>query len=340
VVIDTTSPFDVTALDRWLGANLSGYAGPLSITPIFGGQSNPTDVLRTPGAAYVPRKKPPGVLLPSAHAIDREYRVMSALAGSGVPMPRQLLYCRDQNIIGTEFIIMEYVAGRVFRDPQLAGSQPHERQAIYGSLNETLALLHRIYIAAVGLSDFGKPQDYCVRQTARWTKQYRASETHRINAMEALIDWLPRHVPAEESVALVHGDFRLENVIIDALQPKVVAVVDWELSTLGNPFADLAHCCMLYHLPPDAFGGFLGADLAKLGIPDETAFLAAYCAHRGIERVSDWRFYMTFALFRLAAIMQGVYARARQGNAASPDALERGAKAALCAESGWAIARS
>jgi len=336
----TIAAFDAAALDRWLGANLPGYAGPLAVEQIFGGQSNPTFILRTPRAAYVLRKKPPGTLLASAHAIDREYRAMSALAQSAVPVPRQLLYCSDRQIVGTEFIIMQYMAGRVFRDPQLPGLAAPERAAIYDSMNETLAALHGIDVTAVGLADFGKPQDYCARQTARWTKQYRASETHRIEAMEALMDWLPGHVPADESVALVHGDFRLENMIIDAHRPKVIAVADWELSTLGHPLADLAHCCMLYRLPVSAFGGFLGADLARLGIPDEKAFLAAYCARRGIERVADWRFYMAFALFRLAAIMQGVYARALQGKASSPDSLERGAKAELCAECGWAVANA
>ena len=259
----TIAAFDAAALDRWLGASLPGYAGPLAVEQIFGGQSNPTFILRTPRAAYVLRKKPPGTLLASAHAIDREYRAMSALAGSAVPVPRQLLYCSDRQIVGTEFIIMQYMAGRVFHDPQLPGLAVPERAAIYDSMNETLASLHGIDVTAVGLADFGKPQDYCARQTARWIKQYRASETHRIEVMEALMDWLPRHVPADQSVALVHGDFRLENMIIDAHRPKVIAVVDWELSTLGHPFADLAHCCMLYRLPVSAFGGFLGADLAR-----------------------------------------------------------------------------
>jgi aminoglycoside phosphotransferase (APT) family kinase protein len=331
-------PIDGAALEHWLTAKIPGYAGPLTIEPIFGGQSNPTYILRTPTAAYVLRKKPPGQLLPSAHAIDREYRVMSALAGSTVPVPRQLAFCSDRDVIGTEFIIMEHVAGRVARDPQLPGLEPSERTAIYDAMNEVLANLHGIDIAAIGLSNFGKPQDYCARQTARWTKQYCASETRRIAAMEALIEWLPQHIPAHQATALVHGDYRLENLIIDAKQPKVIAVIDWELATVGHPIADLAHSCMLYHLPRSAFGGFVGTDLARLGIPDEQAFLSAYCQRRGLDGIADWRFYMAFALFRLAAIMQGVYARALQANASSPDALERGAKAGVCAECGWAIA--
>lgn len=331
-------PIDGAALDHWLTAKIPDYAGPLTVEPIFGGQSNPTYFLRTPTAAYVLRKKPPGQLLPSAHAIDREYRVMSALAGSTVPVPHQLAFCSDRDVIGTEFIIMEHVAGRVARDPQLPGLEPSERTAIYDAMNEVLANLHGIDIAAIGLSNFGKPQDYCARQTARWTKQYRASETRRIAAMEALIEWLPQHIPADQATALVHGDYRLENLIIDAKQPKVIAVIDWELATVGHPIADLAHSCMLYHLPRSAFGGFVGTDLARLGIPDERAFLSAYCQRRGLDGIADWRFYMAFALFRLAAIMQGVYARALQANASSPDALERGAKAGVCAECGWAIA--
>jgi aminoglycoside phosphotransferase (APT) family kinase protein len=339
-VTKTIHPIDGVALELWLTANLPGYAGPLTIKPMFGGQSNPTYILRTPRAVYVLRKKPPGQLLPSAHAIDREYRVMSALVGSVVPVPRQLAYCRDRDVIGTEFIIMEHVAGRVFRDPQLPSLEPSERAAIYDAMNAVLANLHGVDIAGVGLASFGKPQDYCTRQTARWTKQYRASETRPIAAMEALIEWLPQHVPADQAAALVHGDFRLENLIIDAKAPNVVAVIDWELATIGHPIADLAHSCTLYHLPRTAFGGFIGTDLARLGIPDESAFLAAYCRRRGLDGIPDWRFYMAFALFRLAAIMQGVYARALQANASSPDALERGAKAGLCAECGWALANA
>lgn len=329
---------DVAALDRWLSTNLSGFSGPLTIEPIFGGQSNPTYILRTPTTVYVLRKKPPGELLPSAHAIDREYRVMLALAHSHVPVPQQLLYCNDRSIIGTEFVVMQYLDGRVFRDPQLPGLTLGERKAIYDSMNKVLVALHAVDFAALGLADFGRPENYCARQTARWTKQYRASETHRIGAMEALIDWLPLHIPVDDRAALVHGDFRLENLIIDAEQPRVIGVVDWELSTLGHPFADLAHSCMLYHLPPSAFGGFVGADLGELGIPDEREFLAAYARRCQIGTIPDWRFYMAFALFRLAAIMQGVYARALRGNAPSPDSLERGAKAALCAECGWIVA--
>jgi len=331
-------PIDGAALEHWLTTNIPDFAGPLTVEPIFGGQSNPTYVLRTPTKAYVLRKKPPGQLLPSAHAIDREYRVMSALVGSTVPVPRQLAYCSDRVVIGTEFIVMEHVAGRVARDPQLPGLEPSERTAIYDSMNAVLANLHGVDIAAIGLTDFGKPQDYCARQTARWIKQYRASETGRIAAMEALIAWLPQHVPANQVATLVHGDFRLENLIIDAKQPKVIAVIDWELATIGDPIADLAHSCMLYHLPPTAFGGFVGTDLARLGIPDERTFLSAYCRRRGLDGIEDWRFYMAFALFRLAAILQGVYARALQASASSPDALERGAKGGICAECGWAIA--
>ena len=329
---------DLVAVDRWLSANLSGYNGPPNIEPIFGGQSNPTYILRTPAAVYVLRKKPPGELHPSAHAIDREYRVMSALADTRVPVPRQLLYCDDRSIIGTEFVIMQYLAGRVFRDPRLPGLAPTERGAIYDSMNEVLSALHAVDFAALGLTDFGRPENYCARQTARWIKQYRASETHRIEAMEALIDWLPQHIPADDRAALVHGDFRLENLIVDAEKPRVIGVVDWELSTIGHPFADLAHNCMLYHLPPSAFGGFVGADLAELGIPGEREFLAAYAQRSHLADIPNWRFYMAFALFRLTAIMQGVYARALRGNAPSPDSLERGAKAALCAQSGWAVA--
>ena len=327
---------DLGRLTNWLHQNL---AAPLvrtpTLAPITGGQSNPTYLLTSGEQRYVLRRKPPGVLLPSAHAVDREYRVMHALAGSAVPVPRMHLLCRDAGVIGTDFYVMDFVPGRSFRDPALPGLSNAERTALYDEMNRVIAALHQVDVAAVGLTDYGRPGAYLQRQIDRWTKQYRASETERIEAMERLIGWLPQHVPTDDETTLVHGDFRIDNLIFHATEPRVLAVLDWELSTLGHPLADLAYHCMTWRVTAEEFRGMKGADLPALGIPDEAAYVAAYCRRTGRDGIADWDYYLAFNMFRMAAILQGIYARALAGSAASADALQTGRQAAPMAKAGW-----
>ncbi len=330
---------DIAALDGYLGRRIDGYRGPLSLEKFHGGQSNPTYRLGTPARDYVLRRKPPGALLPSAHAVDREFRVISALAATGVPVPRTYLYCADEGVAGTPFFVMEYVAGRVFYDPRLPGLEPGERGAIYESMNAALAALHRVDPAAVGLSDYGRPGNYFARQIARWSKQYRAVESRTIPAMDRLIDWLPAHVPPEEETAIVHGDFRLDNMIFHASEPRVLAIIDWELSTLGHPLADLSYNCLAWHFTPELFRGLAGCDLGALGIPSEAAYIAAYRARTGRGDIEHWSFYLAYNIFRLAAILEGVWARARAGNAVGGEALTMGAKVEPLAKLAWEQAR-
>ncbi len=327
---------DGAALAAYLAPRLEGDWRDLEITPFTGGQSNPTFLLRAGDRHYVLRKRPPGPLLPSAHAIDREYRVMQALRTTPVPVPRLHLFCEDETILGTTFFIMDYVAGRVIKEPELPGLSPQERAATYDAMAACLAALHQVDLNAAGLADYGRPQGYYARQVKRWGEQYRASETHSIAEMEELIAWLPANLPAEGPASLVHGDFRLENLILHPSEPKILAVLDWELSTLGDPLGDLAYNCLPWHLPPHAFGGLKGRDLAGSGIPREADYLQAYCRLTGRSHIDQWHFYVAFALFRLAAILQGVFKRALDGNAASPDARQRGALASVCAQAGWA----
>ncbi len=329
--------FDVDALARYMAAHVDGFAGPLTVEQFRGGQSNPTYLLTTPERRYVLRRKPPGKLLKSAHAVEREYRVLSALAETDVPVPRTYALCEDESVIGTWFFIMDYVEGRIIWDPRLPGFSPAERTAVYDSMNETIAALHGVDYAAAGLADFGKPGNYFARQIARWTKQYRASETEPIAAMERLMTWLPEHVPAADDTTIVHGDFRLDNMVLHKTRPKVIAVLDWELSTLGHPLSDFSYHCLLYRLPPDVFNGLRGADLEALGIPTEAENVAAYCRRTGRVRIDDWDYYMAFNLFRLAAICQGIMGRVVAGTASSRFAREMGAKAAPLAEAGWAV---
>lgn len=329
-------PFDAAALVAWLTPRLPGDWSRLSITQFVGGQSNPTYRLDAGTARYVLRKKPPGQLLPSAHAVDREFRVLAALAGSAVPVPRAHLYCDDATLIGTPFYVMDCVDGRVLKEPRLPGMTSAERTALYDAMNATIAALHSLDPAAIGLADFGRHGNYYARQVTRWTEQYRRSQTDPINAMERLIEWLPRNLPARETVALVHGDFRIENLVIDARVPRILAVLDWELSTLGDPLGDLAYNCLWFRLPPLAFGGLADVPLHDAGIPDERAYLDAYCRRTGRDGIANWSFYVAFAFFRLAAILQGVMRRALDGNASSPDAIARGRLAGLCAELGCA----
>ena len=330
--------FDADALSQQLVAAIPGFAGPITVHQFKGGQSNPTFLIETRERRYVVRKKPPGELLPSAHQVEREYRVMRALSGTGVPVPKVHVLCEDASVIGTPFFVMDCLDGRVFRDTRLPGMRPDERGAIYDAMGEALAKLHGVDWRAIGLADFGKPENYLARQIARWTRQYQASKTHAIEAMDRLIEWLPAHVPSKEEVSVAHGDFRLENLIFHPTEPKVMAVLDWELSTLGHPLSDLAYNCMVYRLPGTlkGLGGIADADIAALGIPPEKAYVAAYCRRTKRESIPEWDFFMAFSLFRFAAILQGVYARALQKNAASATALEVGKLAAPVAEIAWA----
>jgi len=330
--------FDTRALEAWLRERVEGFRGPLTVKQFRGGQSNPTYYLATPGADYVLRRKPPGKLLPSAHAVDREYRVITALASTDVPVPRTYAMCEDPGVIGTIFFVMECVSGRVLVDPRLPDSPPAERAALYDSMNDVLARLHRVDYKAVGLADFGRPGNYIERQIHRWTQQYRASETERIDAMEELIAWMPAHVPADDETTIAHGDFRLGNTVVHPTEGRILAVLDWELATLGNPLSDLAYNCMPYRLGADSMDGFQGADLAALGMPSEEAYVAAYCRRTGRAGIPNWEFYLAFAMFRLAAIAQGIMGRVVEGTANDPNARERGARARPLAEAAWDIA--
>ena len=328
---------DAERLGAWLAANVAPLDGPLEIAQFKGGQSNPTYLLAAGRQRYVLRRKPPGKLLPSAHAVDREYRVIRALAGSGVPVAKAYGLCEDDAVIGTAFYVMEYVAGRVFWDPSLPGLEPAGRAAIHDEINRVIAALHSVDYAAVGLGDFGRSGEYIARQVARWSKQYQASETEKIEAMDNLIAWLPANIPAGDETSIVHGDYRIDNVIFHPDEPRILAVLDWELSTLGHPLADFAYHCMVWRIPPGTFRGLGGHDLAALGIPSERDYVAAYCRRTGRAGIEprDWEYYMVYNMFRIAAIVQGVMARALQGNASSAQALETGRAARPLAELAW-----
>jgi len=328
---------DAERLGAWLAANVAPLDGPLEIAQFKGGQSNPTYLLAAGGQRYVLRRKPPGKLLPSAHAVDREYRVIRALAGSGVPVAKAYGLCEDDAVIGTAFYVMEYVAGRVFWDPSLPGLEPAGRTAIHDEINRVIAALHSVDYASVGLGDYGRSGEYIARQVARWSKQYQASETEKIEAMDDLIAWLPENIPAGDETSIVHGDYRIDNVIFHPDEPRILAVLDWELSTLGHPLADFAYHCMVWRIPPGTFRGLGGHDLAALGIPSERDYVAAYCRRTGRAGIEprDWEYYMVYNMFRIAAIVQGVMARALQGNASSAQALETGRAARPLAELAW-----
>jgi aminoglycoside phosphotransferase (APT) family kinase protein len=334
--------FDTVALGTWLAKHLGGEVAPLCVWQFTGGQSNPTFLLETSdGDEYVLRKQPPGDLLSSAHAIDREFRVMTALAGSNVPVPRLRGYCEDPDVIGTPFYLMDYQPGRIFTDPLLPTLTPIERTSAYDAMNEALARLHAFDWREAGLGDYGKSERFIERQLARWSKQYAASRTDDVPAMDRLRDWLEANIPDDEQAAVVHGDYRLGNLIFSADAPRIVAVLDWELSTIGHPLSDLAFNCMTYYLPAGhpISTGFVGVDLAALGIPDEATFLDAYARRSGYDPRPHWRFYMAFSLFRTAAIQQGVYARARKGNAASTTAALFGESYRLVADAGLRLAK-
>lgn len=331
--------FDEAALSAYLSAHLDGFQGPARVQQFQGGQSNPTFLVTdAAGARLVLRKKPPGKLLPSAHMIDREFRVMRALSHSAAPVPDARLYCEDAAIIGTPFYVMDHIDGRILSDVALDGFSVVERAAIYDSMNETLAALHKVDWQAAGLGDFGKPEQYIWRQVERWSKQFVATKGDSdIPAMERLMEWLPRAVPAEDETTIAHGDFRLGNLMLHKTEPRVVAILDWELATLGHPLSDLAYNCMAYHLPAGIkqFPGLVGVDLAASGIPTEADYVAAYCRRTGRAGIPDWPYYLAFAFFRIAAICQGVYARALAGNAADRKALAYGEVARAAAETGW-----
>ncbi|WGS51030.1 phosphotransferase [Paraburkholderia sp. D15] len=335
--------FDHDALAAWLAQHVDGFAGPLTVEQFAGGQSNPTFKLVTPSRAYVMRAKPgpAAKLLPSAHAVEREYRVMHALAGTGVPVARMLALCEDESVIGRAFYVMEFVAGRVLWDQSLPGMTATERAAIYDEMNRVIAALHGVDAGAAGLDGYGKPGNYFARQIGRWSKQYVASETEPIDAMQRLIDWLPQHMPAgaNERVAVVHGDYRLDNLIFHPSEPKVLAVLDWELSTLGDPLADFAYHCMAWHVDPTQFRGIAGLDWAALGIPDEADYVERYCRRTGFEIQGDWNFYLAYNMFRIAAILQGIMKRVVDGTAASAQAIDAGRRAKPMAELAWRYAQ-
>jgi aminoglycoside phosphotransferase (APT) family kinase protein len=326
------------ALARYLTEHLSGTGRLLEVRQFEGGQSNPTYLLRASGGDFVLRKKPPGALLPSAHQVDREYRVMKALGDRGIPVPPTFLLCTDERVIGTPFFVMGCVNGRVFRQPHLPGVSAGDRRAMYDDMVDVLARLHGVDPMAAGLGDYGKPGNYYARQIDRWSRQFEAAKTDAMPAMDRLMAWLPDHIPVGDETTIVHGDYRVENLIFHPTEPRIVAVVDWELSTLGHPLADLAYNCLTWHLPPEALGRADAVDADRSGLPDEAAYIEAYCRRTGRRGIPDWHFYLAFAMFRLTSILQGVYARGLQGNAASAYALQRGAAARQIAECGWAIA--
>ena len=341
--------FDIQALSAWLDSHLDGFAGPLTVEMFKGGQSNPTYKLVTPARSYVMRAKPGPVakLLPSAHAIEREFTVLSGLAGTEVPVPRMHVLCEDESVIGRAFYVMEFVEGRVFWEQSLPGMSSAERGAIYDEMNRVIAALHRVDVAAAGLADYGRPGNYFDRQIGRWSKQYHASVTQPIVEMDRLIEWLPANMPASardaSRIGIVHGDYRLDNLMFHPTEPRIIAVLDWELSTLGHPLADFAYHCMSWHIPHALGRGIGGLDLAALGIPAERDYIHRYCERTGIADTAslhaDWNFYLAYNLFRIAAILQGIAKRVEAGTAASSEAKAAGAQARPLAELAWSFAR-
>jgi aminoglycoside phosphotransferase (APT) family kinase protein len=343
--------FDVAALQQHLSQHLDGFAGPLEVTQFKGGQSNPTYLLATPTRRWALRSKPGPVakLLPSAHAIEREYRVMKALAGTGVPVPAMALLCEDESVIGRAFYVMEFVEGRVLWEQALPGMETAERGAIYDEMNRVMAALHTVDVAAAGLADYGKPGNYFERQIGRWSKQYLASRTEDIPEMERLIEWLPAQLPPSAldatQVSVVHGDFRLDNLVFHPTEPRVQAVLDWELSTLGHPLADFSYHCMAWHIPPGVFRGIGGLDHAALGIPSEAEYVRRYAVRTGRGEaavgalMADWNFYLAYNLFRLGSITQGIARRVVDGIASSSEARATGEATRTLAQMAWRVAQ-
>lgn len=340
VPVDERLAFDVGPLQDYLGRHIDGFSGNLRVEQFAGGQSNPTYKLTAGRSQYVLRRKPPGQLLPSAHAVDREYRVITALARAGIPVARSRMLCMDESVIGTAFYIMDFVDGRVFWDQSLPDMAKLERAAIYDEMNRVIAALHQVDYRVIGLRDYGRPGNYFARQIDRWTRQYRASETEKIEAMDNLIAWLPQNIPPGDETSVVHGDYRMDNLLFHPTEPRVLAVLDWELSTIGHPLGDFSYHCMSWHITPEQFRGIGGLDLAALGIPSEDEYMRVYCARTGRGRIEHWDFYLAYNLFRMAAILQGIKSRALEGTAASADATHTVRGVIPLAELGWERART
>jgi aminoglycoside phosphotransferase (APT) family kinase protein len=333
--------FDEAALETWCRANIEDFGESLAVRQFHGGASNPTFLLtaRRDGAdvRYVMRKKPPGTLLASAHQVDREYRVMAALGPTGFPVPRMRALCEDPAVIGTSFYVMDFMEGRIFRDAQLPDQTPAERAAIYDDLNATMARLHGIDYRAIGLEDYGRPGNYFERQIGRWIKQYRGAQTEDIAPMEQLIETLPGRIPADDTTTIAHGDFRPENMMFHPTEPKIIAVLDWELSTIGHPLADLAFNCIIYHSHSVTFGSLLGVDFETSGIPTQEEYVAAYCRRTGRDGIADWNFYLAFSMFRLASIGQGVFKRNLDGIGAADASAGGNQGTWQLAETAWGV---
>jgi aminoglycoside phosphotransferase (APT) family kinase protein len=341
--IPSAQSMDLAKLEAYLASAISGFAGPLQIEQFRGGQSNPTYLLESPSGRYVLRRKPQGRLLPSAHAVEREYRVTQALHAIGFPVPRPLVLCEDLDVLGTVFYVMSHVEGRIFWEPHAPGLAAAERREIFESLNDTIASLHMIDYESLGLAGFGRPEGYVLRQIKRWSEQYRSSQTRNIEAMDRLIERLPSIVPQQTQFALIHGDFRLDNCIIDATRPEVIAVLDWELSTLGDPIADFTYQLMQWHMPADVSGGGVGSLAGKEreapGLPSMEAYVRSYCRRRGIDGIPHLDTYLAYNFFRLAAIFQGIAGRVRDGTAANPHAELMAQQVEPMAARAWDFAR-
>lgn len=329
--------FDERSLARWMAAHIEDYEGPLTISQFKGGQSNPTYKLSTPQRSYVLRRKPPGKILKGAHAVEREYRVTRALSGAGFPVARLYGLCEDEKVIGTPFYVMDMVEGRVFWDSSMPGVDGDERAALFGAMNTTIARLHNLDFEALGLSDYGKPGNFFERQISRWSRQYvEDKDAGRLPDMDRLMEWLPANIPPGDETSIVHGDFRADNVIFHPDKPEVLAVLDWELSTLGHPLADFTYHLMMYHFPPEIIGGFAGADLETLNIPSEKAYVQAYCRRTGREGIENLHFYLAFNMFRFGAIVHGITGRMLRGTASSANAKTLVDTLPTIAKLGWA----
>jgi aminoglycoside phosphotransferase (APT) family kinase protein len=333
--------FDIARLETYLRGHVEGFSGGLAVEQFKGGQSNPTYRLSAGGKRYAMRAKPgpAAKLLPSAHAVEREFRVITALGKTDIPVPRTYALCEDEGVIGRAFYVMDCVEGRVLWDQSLPGMTKAGRAAIYDEMNRVFAALHRVDYQAIGLGDFGKPGNYFARQIGRWSRQYQASEAEKIEAMDKLIDWLPKNIPPGDETAVVHGDYRLDNLVFHPTEPRILAILDWELSTLGHPLADISYHCMSWRIPPGLSRGIGGIDLPALGIPTEEEYVAAYCRRTGRERIEHWDFYLAYNMFRIAAILQGIKRRVVDGTAASVHAADAGQRVQPMAEMAWEYAQ-
>jgi aminoglycoside phosphotransferase (APT) family kinase protein len=333
--------FDLDSLKAYMVAHVAGFGGKLEVEQFKGGQSNPTYRLSAGGKRYVMRAKPgpAAKLLPSAHAVEREFRVITALGKTDIPVPKTYALCEDESVIGRAFYIMDCVEGRVLWEQALPGMSNAERAAIYDEMNRVIAALHRVDYNALGLADYGKPGNYFGRQIARWSKQYQASETEKIPAMDNLIAWLPDNIPPGDETSVVHGDYRMDNLVFHPTEPRILAILDWELSTLGHPLADFSYHCMSWRIPPEQFRGIGGLDLPSLGIPSEDEYVAAYCKRTGRPGIGNWDFYLAYNMFRIAGILQGIMKRVVDGTASSEHAADAGKRARPMAEMGWNYAQ-